>query len=231
MLILIYENKPFYILLQKTISSFKQTIFNTLTKDFSIEIDDATQIDLVYNEKSLTSEEEYKNIINLISLDVTKPIFIYISVKHMKSTSFKSLKSIEENEENQFDLMMKNNIHYGVTCNYCLRLNIQGRRYKCETCLNFDLCEECYNHHYMTQYEEDKRRNTYNLIKRSPSHDGIDEIPVEINGNFSLKTDLSKENSKNSCFLHEERHSFKEITLKTQYYSFGRNQYSTMWSL
>lgn len=34
-------------------------------------------------------------------------------------------------------------VHSGVTCDSCLRKNIEGARYKCSVCSNFDFCEAC----------------------------------------------------------------------------------------
>jgi hypothetical protein len=35
-------------------------------------------------------------------------------------------------------------IHEQVTCDFCQTQNIKGKRYKCMTCYNFDLCSECF---------------------------------------------------------------------------------------
>jgi hypothetical protein len=34
-------------------------------------------------------------------------------------------------------------VHTSVTCDICFAVNIQGKRYKCLVCSNFDLCEVC----------------------------------------------------------------------------------------
>jgi hypothetical protein len=34
-------------------------------------------------------------------------------------------------------------VHSGVTCDSCSRKNIEGVRYKCSVCSNYDFCETC----------------------------------------------------------------------------------------
>ncbi|KAG5683438.1 hypothetical protein PVAND_012719 [Polypedilum vanderplanki] len=34
--------------------------------------------------------------------------------------------------------------HEGVSCDYCMKSNFRGRRYKCLICYDYDLCAECY---------------------------------------------------------------------------------------
>ncbi|XP_070506395.1 E3 ubiquitin-protein ligase KCMF1-like [Chironomus tepperi] len=34
--------------------------------------------------------------------------------------------------------------HDGVSCDYCMKSNFRGRRYKCLICYDYDLCAECY---------------------------------------------------------------------------------------
>jgi len=39
--------------------------------------------------------------------------------------------------------MKQKNVHWGITCDACSAHPIVGNRYKCKTCNDFDLCEEC----------------------------------------------------------------------------------------
>ena len=53
----------------------------------------------------------------------------------------------------QLALSSSNNasIHESITCNNCGACNIQGVRYKCSICMNFDFCESCeknYSHEH-----------------------------------------------------------------------------------
>ena len=36
------------------------------------------------------------------------------------------------------------NLNQGVSCDTCMKNNFSGRRYKCLTCYDFDLCSACY---------------------------------------------------------------------------------------
>lgn len=52
-------------------------------------------------------------------------------------------------------------IHYGVTCDNCNTQNIQGFRYKCTECPDFDLCAVCeakgtHSQHNMMRMAEQK---------------------------------------------------------------------------
>ena len=35
--------------------------------------------------------------------------------------------------------------HVGVTCDHCNVHPILGKRYKCQMCFDYDLCQNCYN--------------------------------------------------------------------------------------
>ena len=40
---------------------------------------------------------------------------------------------------------MGEEVHLGIECDECQMCPIQGPRYKCLECPDYDLCEECYN--------------------------------------------------------------------------------------
>ena len=55
----------------------------------------------------------------------------------------------EEKEEIKEDINIGRQIHRGIVCNKCGKENIEGIRYKCAQCANFNLCQKCeknYNH-------------------------------------------------------------------------------------
>lgn len=41
-------------------------------------------------------------------------------------------------------VLMKSFLISGVSCDYCMKSNFRGRRYKCLICYDYDLCAECY---------------------------------------------------------------------------------------
>ena len=49
------------------------------------------------------------------------------------------LKPQEEKEQSKNDKV----VHFGVTCDSCQKNDIEGARYKCSVCSNFDFCEQC----------------------------------------------------------------------------------------
>ena len=44
----------------------------------------------------------------------------------------------------QFNIIFFSCIISGVSCDYCMKSNFRGRRYKCLICYDYDLCAECY---------------------------------------------------------------------------------------
>jgi hypothetical protein len=52
-------------------------------------------------------------------------------------------------QEIKIDLPFDSSIHTGVKCDSCKVYPVQGRRYKCTQCNNFDYCEKCY---YMNKF-------------------------------------------------------------------------------
>jgi hypothetical protein len=75
-------------------------------------------------------------------------------------------------------------VHEGVTCDNCHTSNIQGVRYQCKDCENYDMCESCYprrhtihdmDHHFSTiNVPGDVRREMYMRPRYQPygnSHD------------------------------------------------------------
>ena len=52
-------------------------------------------------------------------------------------------KTILENISKKYPKNKNTIIHQGINCSNCGMKNIEGIRYKCTTCLNFNLCEKC----------------------------------------------------------------------------------------
>ena len=70
--------------------------------------------------------------------------------KKEKKENKKVEKKIEKKEEEK---------HYFVECNGCKMFPIVGKRYKCETCCNFDFCEKCY------EKEKEKHKHNFKTVQ------------------------------------------------------------------
>ena len=70
-------------------------------------------------------------------------------------------------------------IHRGICCNKCGKENIQGIRYKCVQCMNYNLCENCENN-----YIHDMKHIMVKI--RFPTNDDS-ELNPKINRNISYK--------------------------------------------
>ena len=78
------------------------------------------------------------------------------------------LKILEDNILNEI-IEKPKPIHKGIKCNSCGMNNIKGIRYKCSTCLNYNLCEKCEedsdhdeNHFFLKIYEPISSENELN---------------------------------------------------------------------
>jgi len=111
-------------------------------------------IEILDNDEYLTIdpsfEEEYNNIFLLNLTDDNKDKYEYIGFKYdmedlnriteectAGENDIKDEKRNEDKEEN------KNIVHNGIKCNICGNENIEGIRYLCGICDNFNLCQEC----------------------------------------------------------------------------------------
>ena len=57
--------------------------------------------------------------------------------------TIKSKMELNEEKKNPLDLNQNEFVHTGIKCNKCNNENIQGIRYKCLQCQDFNLCKEC----------------------------------------------------------------------------------------
>jgi len=81
------------------------------------------------------------------------------------------------NEEDK-NINSRKLVHKGIHCNKCGKQNIQGIRYKCAQCMNYNLCENC-----ESNYIHDMK---HILVKiRYPAADS--ELNSKINRNISYK--------------------------------------------
>lgn len=61
--------------------------------------------------------------------------------------------------------------HFGTQCNGCGKTDIEGKRYKCNTCGNFDFCDSCYatkadlHKHKFTMISSQKKGFSFASVK------------------------------------------------------------------
>lgn len=71
----------------------------------------------------------------------------------------RSKETIPETRDSSIVMDSSITMHVGVGCDHCGMVPIRGRRYKCEVCDDYDVCEICNNAcahdstHPMTQYK------------------------------------------------------------------------------
>ena len=100
---------------------------------------------------------------------------LYSNLKNEISKS--KVQNIIELKEDNNDT--KKTIHKGIVCNKCGKINLEGIRYKCAQCPNFNLCEKC---------EDNFNHNIKHIMvkMRYPAKDES-ELVSRINRNISYK--------------------------------------------
>lgn len=101
---------------------------------------------------------------------------LYSNLKNEISKS----KIMQNNESNNIEGNNKSKaIHYGIECNKCGKRDIEGKRYKCAQCSNFNLCEKCENN-----YIHDMKHIMIRILYPLKSDK---ELNSKINKNISYK--------------------------------------------
>ena len=78
-------------------------------------------------------------------------------------------KKLEEKENKKNKEIKNKGVHWSIICDGCNMHPIVGKRYKCETCPNFDFCEKCY------EKEKAKHNHKFGIIEKNegkPIHHG-----------------------------------------------------------
>ena len=170
----------------------KSKILEEEKKEMEDKIDSSVKSILKQKMKELEDklvEELYSNLQTEISKSKIKDNFYVIKE--------------EENNISQSKMF-----HKGIRCNRCGKENIQGIRYKCVQCMNYNLCENCENN-----YIHDMKHIMVKI--RFPTNDD-NELNSKINRNISYKNqdmNYSLEPKKFSLDINSDI-NMKKVTLE-----------------
>jgi len=81
-------------------------------------------------------------------------------------------------------------IHYGVECDGCKQYPLQGNRYKCETCADYDICEICkdkgtHAEHKFTCIPQSEKQKIW---RRCPRYDMVNQAPKNENQEVKIES-------------------------------------------
>ena len=103
--------------------------------------------------------------------------------ENIRSLVKSKLKTLESNIYNE---IIKNEqpIHNGIKCNACGTKNIKGIRYKCSTCDNYNLCENC---------EENSNHDENHILLKIRQPIEENELNQKISSSILFRCDFSVE--------------------------------------
>ncbi|CAB4414471.1 unnamed protein product [Rhizophagus irregularis] len=126
-------------------------------------------------------------------------------------------------------------LHYGVYCDYC-NYTIRGMRWKCASCKNYDLCQDCkpkshiYHYPYDHVFELVPHSVTSNRSPRFAVHYGImcKRCNSEIRGmrwecTFCQDYNLCQDCKSTSLYIydHPNNHAFRPIGYQDNLFFYG----------
>ena len=108
-------------------------------------------------------------------------------------TQFKKYEKSLNNFNNNIIINKNEAIHEGIKCNNCLKKPIIGNRYKCNTCNNYNLCEDCQNRNI----NDEIHSHPFSKIKNSELNKNkrIEKNEI-INNNNIINNYINQENNK-----------------------------------
>lgn len=143
-----YSNKNYFIEIPQTFLKLKEVSFN----NFQVDQVDKIIFKCIDFDRFLiiNNEEDYSRIIHQSIIQGRSP-FIVLDKISEKSRFVIEEECIKRNDfsiviaekNNDIVLSFKEEVHYGTQCNGCGIRNIKGKRFRCEKCPNYDLCEKC----------------------------------------------------------------------------------------
>jgi hypothetical protein len=78
-------------------------------------------------------------------------------------------KKVEKKEEKKEDKKERKEVHWYFSCDGCGMFPIVGKRYKCDTCPNYDFCESCYEN------KKESHEHTFSLFKQKNCYEKMME--------------------------------------------------------
>ena len=137
-------------------------------------------------EKKLITKEEKKEQKNLPKKNIIKKaIFTEKTPKILTENSKKKEILKAKNLKKKTTNDSKKEVHWFISCDGCHAYPIYGKRFKCETCKDFDLCEKCYEKQKQTHNHSFKnvkapsillnnqKNFNANISNEKPVHKGV----------------------------------------------------------
>lgn len=183
-------------------------------------VSNAVSINLFSNNKDRENlnfeenkEDEIENSMKLVLKDKMKKLEDKLVEELYNNLQVEISKTKIVNLENKNNEEEKNNyetikIHKGIACNKCGKENIQGIRYKCAQCANFNLCENCEKN-----YIHDMKHIMIKIIFPIKNES---EFIYKINRNISYKNQDFNYNLEPKTFILDKNDNinFQKINIK-----------------
>ena len=134
----------------------------------------------IYFQSNVMPKKEEKFPIKEEKKELTEEERIKENIRSLVKSKLKTL------ESNIYNEIIKNEqpIHNGIKCNACGTKNIKGIRYKCSTCDNYNLCENC---------EENSNHDENHILLKIRQPIVENELNQKISSSILFRCDFSVE--------------------------------------